>query len=45
VRHQRVLADTLFATPANVAHELLDELIEAFAGWGYDAFDRPWQNG
>jgi hypothetical protein len=40
LRHQRVLAGTLRDAPTDIAHNL----IEALAGWGYDAFDGPWRS-
>ncbi len=43
LRHTRQLADALLEHPADVAHELVDDLIATTAGWHYDAFLAPWQ--
>jgi len=37
----RQLAHVLLERPADVAHELVDELIATTAGWHYDAFVEP----
>lgn len=42
-RLTRQLADALRERPADVAHELVDDLIATTAGWHYDAFDEPWR--
>jgi hypothetical protein len=42
LRHLTVLADALLDAPVEAAHPMVDELIEALAGWGYDPFDAPW---
>lgn len=43
LRHTRQLADALVEHPADVAHELVDDLIATTAGWHYDAFVEPWR--
>ncbi len=43
LRHSRQLANALLERPADVAHELVDELIATTGGWHYDAFVEPWE--